>query len=105
MFEATKFTGKVNTNMRKAYMQELASALKRPFSNTTTVPKLAEAINAHLKAHSQTLSLDPRFQGLYVYRSQNGAVRATSANKDALDAEEGNAKVQAPTGYVFHQSC
>ena len=68
--DGTVSQGPINKK-RKADLLVISSALGISLSDPPPiVPKLISIIKKHLKDRSAELSVDPRFQGLYVYRAQ-----------------------------------
>lgn len=89
--------GPVSRQRKKKDLQDIAKRLK--ISQDGTVPVLVERIKTHLDLHSETLSTQPAFQGLYAYRADGQAsgrapketTEKTSADKVVEDAEASKA--------------
>ncbi|KZP06771.1 hypothetical protein FIBSPDRAFT_966172 [Athelia psychrophila] len=95
---AENFTGNVNKNSLKAFLQCIARALQ--LDDKGTREDLANRIKPHLEANHEALSQDARFQGLYVYRSGNTIAQTekNSADKTTEDHVEASKPPQTATG-------
>ncbi|KAF9477414.1 hypothetical protein BDN70DRAFT_111780, partial [Pholiota conissans] len=80
------FFGRVNNKMKKPKLVALATSL-----NINPVPEkvsdLVSAIKKHIDENPQ-LATDPKYQGLFVYRTNNGQSQKLDKKSSDKDAED-----------------
>ncbi|CAL1710819.1 unnamed protein product [Somion occarium] len=96
--------GPINNKRKKAHLQAITLALG--IDDNGKVLELVDRINRHIKEHHAHLSIDPRFQKLFVYRpdtvsstkADSKETGKTSADRTAEDLAEQQKAAQEPTG-------